>query len=87
MYTLFHEIDLLFRKKNIIFKLFVSWISFFPKMFSKTTKEPNSRAHVSQQLFINLKSPCGKMTSMNIVLSLKFSISLMYDRREHSIDF
>lgn len=60
MYTLFHEIDLLFRKKNIIFKLFVSWISFFPKMFSKTTKEPNSRAHVSQQLFINLKSPCGK---------------------------
>lgn len=44
--------------------------------------EPNSRAHFYQQLFINLKSPCGKVISMNVVLSFNFSIFLMYDKKK-----
>lgn len=71
----------------MIFKLFVSWVFFSPKMFLKITMEANFRAHFYQQLFINLKSPCGKMISMNVVLSFNFSIFLMYDQKENPIYF
>lgn len=37
MYTLFHEMICFFEKKIMIFKLFVSWIFFPPKMFLKIT--------------------------------------------------
>lgn len=53
-------------------------------MFLKITIESNSRAHFYQQIFINLKSPCGKMISMNVVLSFNFSIFLMYDKKGKS---